>query len=82
MDGYNSDDTLYYPDLDNPSCRIVELSNSVLYLNTEISKEELLRYTREKIFELNYIIYNTNNFSLLDDLFILKEIYFYLLYNY
>lgn len=82
MDGYNSDDTLYYPDLDNPSYRIVELSNSVLYINQEKSREELLRYTREKIFELNYIIYSTNNFSLLDDLFTLKEIYFYLFYVY
>lgn len=77
-----SDDTLYYPDLDNPNYRIVELSSSVLYLNTDISKEELLRYTRNKIFELNLYIYNTNNFSLLEDLSILKEIYFYLLYKY
>lgn len=79
---YMSDDTLYYPDLDNPSCRIVELSSAVVYLNTDISKEELLIYTRNRIFELNNIIYNTNNLYLLEDLNILKEIYFYLLHYY
>lgn len=81
-DGYDSDKTLYYPDIEIPDVRIIELSNALIYINVSLNKEDLLNYVRNRIYELNVYIYNTQDLNAREDLEILKEIYFYLLYYY
>lgn len=79
---YDSDSTEYYPDLDNPNSIIVELSRSVVYIDRDFSKIELLNYIKLEILKLNIEINNTQNENLKIDLYNFKELYFYVLNNY
>lgn len=78
---YDSDATEYYPDIDNPNTIIIELSNSVVYIDKDFTREELINEIKDKIINLNIEYYDTKNENLKRDLDNYRELYFFIINN-
>lgn len=78
---YDSDATEYYPDIDNPNTIIIELSKSVVYIDKNFTREELINEIKDKIINLNIEYYDTKNENLKNDLENYRELYFFIINN-